>query len=52
VKEYLICVEGTSYLTVAAESPEAAKEAAKDVFLAHHVEDLNVAILSVSPVEE
>ena len=46
MRAFLICVEGTSYISVEAETPEDAKQSALDIFLTHRADDLNVQIIS------
>jgi len=52
MRHFFLCVEGTSFIDVDAESAEDAKEAARDIFNAGNCDSLHIDILSEEDPEE
>jgi hypothetical protein len=52
MNEYLICVEGCSYISVEAENEEDAKQSARDIFEANHIDSLQMTVLNAQKAGE
>jgi hypothetical protein len=52
MKEFVLIVEGTSFITVEAESLEDARQSAIDIFCDHRTDELHVTVVRETEVIE